>query len=103
MNAYGLSDAVIEHLRTTFARFPLVEKAVIYGSRGRGDFRPESDIDLAIYAPDMDDRAFAALWNALDDLPIVFKMDVLHADRLENPSLKAAIERDGKALYERSP
>jgi uncharacterized protein len=75
---------------------------LIFGSRAKGGARPGSDIDLAVIAPEMTDAEFARLWNAIDDLPLVFKVDLLHWDRLANPRLKDKIPREGCLFYARS-
>ncbi|WP_233093905.1 nucleotidyltransferase domain-containing protein [Azotobacter chroococcum] len=31
-----------------FGRFPGIEQAVLYGSRAKGNYRPGSDIELAL-------------------------------------------------------
>jgi predicted nucleotidyltransferase len=33
-----------------------IERVVLYGSRARGDARPDSDYDVAVFLRDMDDR-----------------------------------------------
>ncbi len=71
----------------------------IYGSRSRGDFRQGSDIDMAVDAPNMDEKVFAQLWNAVDDLPIIYPMDVVHLQSIENQQLLVEIERDGLVLW----
>jgi predicted nucleotidyltransferase len=43
-----------------------VERVVLFGSRARGDPRPDSDYDVAVFLRDMDDRA--AELNRLADL-----------------------------------
>ena len=43
-----------------------VERVVLYGSRARGDGRPDSDYDVAVFLRDMPDRA--AELNRLADL-----------------------------------
>jgi len=35
---------------------PRLERVVLYGSRARGDARPDSDYDVAVFLRDMDDR-----------------------------------------------
>ncbi len=40
-----------------------LERAVLYGSRARGDARPDSDYDVAVFLRDMPDR-----WAELDRL-----------------------------------
>ncbi|HMX53719.1 MAG TPA: nucleotidyltransferase domain-containing protein, partial [Plasticicumulans sp.] len=80
--SFGLSAEILEWLRTVFARYPGIERVLVFGSRAKGTYRNASDIDLAVLAPGMDDETFAQLWNDLDDLPLVFTLDVLHWDRL---------------------
>ena len=47
----------------------------------------------------MTERQFALLLNAIDDLPIVFPMDVVHLQQLENPTLLQAIQERGIVLW----
>ena len=53
------------------------QKVILFGSRGRGDARAESDIDLLVVAEDARPRAqrAAALYSALSD--IIIPMDVV--------------------------
>lgn len=46
MTAFGLSDENILKIRNVFAKFAEVEKVIIYGSRAKGNYRYNSDIDL---------------------------------------------------------
>ena len=102
VSEFGLSSRILADLRQVFRRFPEVERVLIYGSRARGDYQPYSDIDLAIVAPTMTPQRFAELWSALEDLPLIFRLDVVHWDRLGNPRLKEEIRRQGKILYQRN-
>ena len=95
----GLSLPVIEALRQAFSHYPAVEKVLVFGSRARGKHEPGSDIDLAVFGPDLSESDFSRLWGDLDELPIAFKMDVLHFDTLHNQALRDRILRDGKAIY----
>ncbi|SDW00092.1 hypothetical protein [Nitrosomonas communis] len=47
----------------------------------------------------MTDNTFAQLWNAIDDLPLVFKVDLLHWDKLTDERLKTKILREGQLFY----
>ena len=96
---HGLSNATVQALISIFEQFSKIEKVVLYGSRAKGNYRKGSDIDLAIYAPDMRDNEFAALWNALDSLSIIYKVDCLHADKIENAALKHNINEQGKVFW----
>lgn len=93
---FGLSDGVRASLCRVFARFDEIERVVVFGSRAKGNFRDASDIDIAVFAPDMTDERFAQLWSALDDVPMVFKIDVLHWERLSHVALKENIVKHGQ-------
>jgi len=96
---FGLSPAILGDLRRVFAAYPEIEQVLIFGSRAKGNFRDGSDIDLAVFAPTMNEAAFTRLWNKLDALPILFKMDVLHWDTLGNTRLKDKITGEGRRIF----
>ncbi|MCC7279806.1 MAG: nucleotidyltransferase domain-containing protein [Chromatiaceae bacterium] len=98
---FGLSERIRADIRQVFGHYPAIERVLIFGSRAKGNARPGSDIDLAVIAPEITDAEFARLWNAIDDLPLVFKVDLLHWDRLANPRLKDKIPREGCLFYAR--
>jgi predicted nucleotidyltransferase len=99
--AYGVDSRYLAAITGVCAAFPAVRKVFLYGSRARGDYRPESDIDLAVEAPGMTFDDFLLLRGRLDDLPLIFKVDALHLDALEDGPLKTAIRDEGVAIYER--
>ena len=94
----GLTERVIDLLRAEVHRFPEVRAAYLYGSRARGDYKPQSDIDIAIDAPDMTQQDFAQLWSAIDALPIAYPLDCVWLQALPESHLKVQIHRDGVAL-----
>ena len=101
MKRHGVGEKVWGMLRATFSNFPQVKKVILYGSRARGDFHEGSDIDIAIDGPKMTSSEFAKIWNAIDDLPIIYTLDIIHLQSTTNPSLLSAINRDGKIIYAR--
>lgn len=69
------------------------QKLVLFGSRARGDNRPASDIDLAVYGMPEDQRgAFGA---ACEELPTLLKLDIVHIRPGMAPLFLQNIERDG--------
>lgn len=96
---FGLSSAIIADLHRVFAAYPEVEQVLIFGSRAKGNFRSGSDIDLAVLASRVSEARFTQLWNELDALPILFKMDVLHWNSLGNERLKNKIREEGKVFF----
>ena len=100
---FGIAQRHLDALRQVFARHATINQVLVFGSRARGTARPGSDIDLAVVAPQMTDAEFSTLWNEIDALPILFKIDLLHWDRITNPALKDNALRDGRPLGSPAP
>ncbi|GHS95174.1 DNA polymerase [Planctomycetales bacterium] len=99
---YGLPDHAVAKINGVFAQSPVIEKAVLYGSRAQGNYRNGSDIDLTLWGK----ISFPALLNlhtALDDLLLPWTIDLSIYDRIENPALQEHIRRVGKMFYEKEP
>jgi len=47
-----VKEATIRKIRAVLAEFPQVEKAVLYGSRAKGNYKNGSDIDLTLCGAD---------------------------------------------------
>jgi len=45
---YGLNDTTIARIHGVIARYGQVDKAILYGSRAKGNYRAGSDIDLTL-------------------------------------------------------
>ena len=76
------------------------EKIVLFGSRARRDNRPNSDIDIAVYG--MPDQNHGAFWSAIDDLPTLFSIDIVHITSKTDAALLKNIERDGVTLMNKA-
>ncbi|MCU0664226.1 MAG: nucleotidyltransferase domain-containing protein [Myxococcota bacterium] len=91
MKRFGLDPHLVDLIQGVVARYDRVTQISIFGSRARGDYRPSSDIDLAVFGPTLTDLDFAKLKLDLDALPIIFKMDVVHVDKLGTGALRNKI------------
>ncbi len=96
---FGISPEILAAIRQVMAEYGEIQRVLVFGSRAKGTFRAGSDIDLAVFAPHMNSSQFTQLWLDLNDLPLVFKLDVLHWDVLANPHLKDKIVQEGRMLY----
>lgn len=50
---YGLTDQDLNYIIKTIAKFDEIEKAVLFSSRAKGNYKPGSDIDIAIYGDEI--------------------------------------------------
>ena len=83
----------------TLARRYGAKRLVLFGSRARGDNRPNSDIDLAVYGMPEDNRA--EFWMHCEELPTLLKFDIVHIQDGMEPVFLANIERDGVELMDK--
>lgn len=96
---YGLSAELQNQIIESAKRYH-VQKLILFGSRARGDFRPSSDIDLAVYGLDpRNDLAFSA---DLYELPTLLKFDMVPVRASTDAALIAEIKKDGVVWMERA-
>ena len=100
---HGLSDNAVQRIASVLARHPEVNRAVLYGSRAKGSYRPGSDIDLTLFGDRLNDTSLMRLRNELDDLLLPYKLDLSAFATLTYPELIDHIRRVGVVLYERQP
>ena len=96
---FGLSPRALGLLRGLFAAYPEVRRAIVYGSRAKGNYRNGSDIDITLDAPSMDSARFSHLCIAADDLMLPWMMDLSLLYQITNPALLEHIQRVGKPLW----
>lgn len=92
---------VAERIRAVLVRHPSVTRAVLFGSRAKGNFREGSDIDLGLEGEDLGERELGVLRSELDDEPIAHRVDLILKKTITNRELLEHIARVGKVFYER--
>ncbi len=84
------------------------DRIVLFGSRARGDNRPDSDVDLLVILPSDEPHYVRArpLYRALRDIFVPTDIVVYTPDEVDNwrnvrQALVATALREGTVLYER--
>lgn len=98
LNNFGLDEYTIEKILKVFRQHPKVKSARIFGSRAKGNFKPNSDIDLVVYGLD-DEMELGLLALSLDELMVPYKFDIKAYEFLNHDELKAHIDRVSQSLY----
>jgi len=98
---YGLKQQEVESIKQIFSSFPEVEKAIIYGSRAKGTYRPNSDIDISLMGTELTIGILNQISWQLDDLLLPYTIDLSNFHQINNPALVEHIERIGKVIYEK--
>lgn len=99
---FGLKDSDIEYILNQIVKLPEIEKAFIFGSRAKGNYKVYSDIDIAIAGKNINFTTISSLKAKLEEEgPLPYFIDVVDYTHLENKDLKEHIDRVGKILYEK--
>lgn len=101
MNKTGLKSQTINDIKKVFASSPEIEKAILYGSRAKGNYKDGSDIDLVLIAPEFSLTDLNKIENQLDDLLLPWKIDMALFHQIENQDLIDHINRVGIVFYEK--
>ncbi|MEQ1662198.1 MAG: nucleotidyltransferase domain-containing protein [Thiobacillus sp.] len=96
---YGLTDETLARIHGVLAAHPEVEKAMLYGSRAKGNFRAGSDIDLCLIGATLSLTQQLQIESELDDLLLPYKIDLSRFHALDNPALIDHIERVGVTFF----
>lgn len=99
--AYGLKEKEIEGLRNIFSSNIHVEKAILFGSRAKGNYKPFSDIDITLEGDKLTHKDLMQLFSAIDDLLMPYELDMSLKKDIKNTALLEHINRVGIALYTR--
>ncbi len=98
---FGLEQHIIDKLIAVFEQHPKVDKALVFGSRAKGNYRPDSDIDIAIKGQDLNTDDIIAMSVAFEKKGITHKIDLINYYTIKEPDLKDHIDRVGIELYSR--
>src|SRR5208282_2530191 len=101
MNSFGLTDAEQEMIHAVLRRHAEVTEVKIFGSRAKGNFQPNSDIDLALWG-NLSVSAIAMIAGELDELPLPYTFDVQAYDAIRHQPLREHIDRVGQNFYSRA-
>jgi predicted nucleotidyltransferase len=99
---YGLSQQDINEILKTFKLFPEIDEAILFGSRAKGNYKPGSDVDIAIKGHKIEHSWGAGLSYILNEessLPYFF--DLVHFEQISVPELVRHFERVGKRMFGR--
>jgi predicted nucleotidyltransferase len=98
-------DDVVRRIAEQFSP----DQIILFGSRARGDARPDSDIDLLVLFPEVanPDKRAAELYASLADFPRPMDIVVSTSYRFERyrnvvNTVYWPASREGKVLYERA-
>ncbi|SPF53738.1 DNA polymerase beta domain protein region [Candidatus Desulfosporosinus infrequens] len=101
--SFGLREGDLDYIITTIHQFPEIEKAAIFGSRAKGNYKPGSDVDIAVWGNDISFSTIAKLHAILEeDSPMPYFFDIVDYSHLSHQDLKSHINRVGIVFFTRA-
>lgn len=102
MNQFGLKSEAIAQINQIFSTYPEISKAILYGSRAKGNYKNGSDIDLTLISDRLDHRQLLEIETQIDDLLLPYSMDLSIFSSIDNLYLIEHIDRVGVTFYEKA-
>lgn len=99
---HGLNTTTVNKIQTVFLHHPEIEKAVLYGSRAKGNYTTGSDIDLTLMGEALTADMQYEIFSELDELLLPYSIDLSLYAQLDHRALRQHIERVGVVLYARN-
>ncbi len=99
MSEFGLSNTTLFTIRKILADYPAVERAILYGSRAKGNYRNGSDIDLTLVGNEIAPCTLTKILERLEESPIPYQVDLSLWGELDHAGLREHIERVGVVFY----
>lgn len=99
MKIAGLSNAEITQIQTVLATISNLERAMIFGSRTTGKHKHNSDVDMALYGDKLTFACIFDIEDTLNELGFKHELDILLVSAIQDPQLKAAIERTAVEVF----
>ena len=84
---FGLPENILRAIIHELQKRKNITRASIFGSRANGDYRYNSDIDLAVYSE--------------GKMPMIYKIDVVDMSGPLDEKLRRRIADEGKEIYVR--
>lgn len=98
---FGLDENIVEKIIQVFEANSKVDKALVFGSRAKGNYRPDSDIDVAVKGFDLTLDDVIKMSVALEEKDIYNKIDLIDYSSIKEKVLVEHIDRVGVEFYSR--
>ena len=100
---FGLKETFIDRINQVLAHYPQVDKAILYGSRAKGNYKNGSDIDLTLQGgSDLTLKVLYRIMDELDDLLLPYIIDLSIFDMISDADVIEHIQHVGVTFYDKS-
>ena len=98
---FGLSDKIISDIKRVLTGFPKIDEALIYGSRAKGNYREDSDIDICLFGENIENTT-EPLSAKLAGIDCPYEFDLTIYDKIDCSKVKKYVDEWGKTIYKKN-
>ena len=92
---------ILNAISEEFGKYDTIERALLFGSRARGDNTERSDYDVAVFGDVIGaDKVRLRAW-AEDELLTLHKIDLIFVSDISDAAFLASIEKEGICFYDK--
>lgn len=92
---YGIEESIYIKLHMYFKSNTYIKKVILFGSRAKGSYKYNSDIDIGILC---DKKYKGTISEELNELVGLYSLDIIFLDSM-NEEIKLQLDRDGVEIY----
>jgi len=96
----GISDEAMRKITDVIASFTFVIRAVIFGSRAKGNYKKYSDVDICLFG-EIDAFQAERVRGSLNELNVIYEFDVVAYNNIKTTALREHIDRVGIEIFTR--
>lgn len=101
-NQFGLNDSDISTIRAVLAQNANVERALVFGSRAKGNYKTGSDVDIAVVGKLITFKDVSAISYQLnEETSMPYKFDIVNYYTIKEEELIKHIDRVGVEVFHR--
>ena len=90
---FGLNNELVSLIKDIVKKYP-DNRFVVFGSRARGDFKYNSDIDIAVLG-NVSYKDETKIRIELDSIDMEYMIDIVFVNKVTNKELIENIEKEG--------
>lgn len=100
MEQFGIDKSIIEDIVNIIKKYKEITRAVIFGSRARGDYKKASDIDIALFGDNLTNTINTKIFFEIDELYMPYKVDLINFNTLgKENKIRENILKEGVEIY----
>lgn len=84
------------------SQHPDMEEALIFGSRAMGNYKPGSDVDIALKGNLNPDSVISIAAELNEQLPLPYRFDVIEYSSISQKPLIEHVDQHGKVFYRKT-